>query len=222
MSLIQSIAQVDGKQNNNHPNVHNIVIMQVLHTTSYTYVQGAEKDRVVWIAIPKMDAKKGEKYYYQGGMEMKDFKSKELDRTFSSIIFLNGLISPEIVEGGNPSSIASLKKSKTGEKQLDIDIKPIHGGITIAELYRNKTVYANNSVTIKGKVTKFNSGIMGKNWIHLQDGTASSGQYDLTITSDEEVSVGDIITIKGELILDKDFGSGYFYNIIVENGKMIK
>ncbi|PLW99344.1 MAG: nucleotide-binding protein, partial [Marinilabiliales bacterium] len=74
---------------------------------------------------------------------------------------------------------------------------------------------------IRGKVTKFNSKIMNRNWIHLQDGTGNSGGFDFTATTSDEVNVGDIITIEGVITLEKDFGAGYFYDIIMESGKVI-
>ena len=74
----------------------------------------------------------------------------------------------------------------------------------------------------KGEVTKFSKGIMNKNWIHLQDGTKDNDDYDLIITSNVGTKVGDVITIKGKVFLDKDFGHGYFYKLIIEEGTIEK
>jgi hypothetical protein len=208
--------------NESHPNVHKIIVKEVLQTTSYTYVQAEENGKLKWLAVPKMEAKTGETYYYQGGMEMGEFKSKELNRTFDSILFLNGVISPDVVEGGKISLTKSPEKSKTADEKFNVIIEPAIGGITIKELFTNKGKYAGKYVKIRGKVSKFNSKIMSKNWIHLQDGTGNSGEFDFTATTSDEVNVGDVITIEGKITLDKDFGSGYFYNIIMENGKVSK
>lgn len=218
---IQVTSQNNPNFNNKHPNVHKILIKEVLQTTSYTYLQSEENGELQWLAIPKMEASVGDTYYFQGGMEMLDFKSKELDRTFSSILFLNGVISPDVVEGGKTVLTKSPQKSKAEKKELDVKINPAIGGITIEELIENKEKYADKVVKIRGKVSKYNSKIMGKNWIHLQDGTSSNGEYDLTATTSDEVSVGDVITIEGIITLDKDFGSGYFYKIIMEDGRVI-
>jgi len=219
--VLQGRGQDSTAYNDNHPTVHRIAVKDVIQTTSYTYIQAEENDALQWIAIPKMEATVGETYYFHGGMEMRDFKSKELDRTFDSILFLNGLINPEVVEGGKTVLNVSAQKTKTAEEKSGISIDPVEGGITIAELFSNKEKYANKIVRIKGKVTKFNSRIMGKNWIHLQDGTSSSGEFDLTATSADEVSIGDIVTIEGVITIDKDFGAGYYYNIIMENGRIV-
>jgi hypothetical protein len=220
--IFQSSSQNKEGFNENHPNVHKIVVKEVLQTTSYTYLQAEENGKLQWLAVPKMEASAGEKYYYQGGMEMGEFKSKELNRTFSSILFLNGVINPDVVEGGKTSLTKSSEKSKTADVKLNEVIEPAIGGITIKELFTNKVKYAGKVVKIRGKVTKFNSQIMSKNWIHLQDGTVSSGEFDFTATTSDEVNVGDVITVEGTITLDKDFGAGYFYGIIMENGKVIK
>ena len=217
---LMSTGQNTENVNDNHLNVHKIVVKEVLQTNSYTYIQAEENGQLQWLAIPKMEASIGETYYFHGGMEMIDFKSKELNRTFSSILFLNGVVDPEIVEEGKIIVNDSPQKSKPIEEKLDVNIKPASGGITIAELFSNKEKYANKVVNIRGKVTNFNSNIMSRNWIHMQDGTSNSGEFDFTATTADEVNVGDIITIEGIITLDKDFGAGYFYNIIMENGKV--
>lgn len=217
----QGICQDASNFNKNHPNVHKVVVKEVLQTTSYTYVHADEDGSMKWIAVPKMAANVGDTYYFQGGMEMGEFKSKELNRTFSSILFLNGLISPEVVEGGGTALNVTAQKSEAAIVKVDAPIEPAEGGVSIAELYANKEKFSNKIVKVRGKVTKFNARIMNRNWIHLQDAPGNQGKMDLTATTDEEVKVGDIITIEGMIALDKDFGAGYFYDIIMENGRLV-
>lgn len=215
------IGQEMDKFSSNHPNIHKIVVKEVLQTTSYTYVHAEEKGELQWIAVPKMDANEGETYYYQGGMQMGEFKSKELDRTFSAILFLNGLISPDVVEGGKTSLTVSNQKPEAAIITINESIEPAEGGITIAELYANKEKYANKIVKVRGKVTKFNAKILSRNWIHIQDSQDNQGKMDLTATTSEETKVGDIIILEGMIILDKDFGAGYFYELIMENSRIV-
>lgn len=148
---------------------------------------------------------------------MKDFKSNELDRTFASVMFLKEIQSDKFKNESVPSDHL---KPKT-EKQ-NITITPVEGTISIAELFGNSNNYANKMIKIQGEVVKFSSNIMGKNWIHLQDGTESDGKNDLTITTDQMAKVGEIIIIEGKITLEKDFGSGYFYELIMEEAKIIK
>jgi hypothetical protein len=113
-------------------------------------------------------------------------------------------------------------KAQVSVQKEVVNLKPDEKGITIAELFSNKDKYAGKTVRIRGKVTKFNAAIMDKNWIHLQDGTESSGKFDLTATTDIEVAVGETITLEGKVAVGKDFGYGYSYEILLENAKIVK
>jgi RecJ-like exonuclease len=93
---------------------------------------------------------------------------------------------------------------------------------TVAELHAQKTALKEKTVSIRGKVVKFNAQIMGKNWLHLQDGSGDpkAGTHDITVTSADTVKVGDLVTIKGTVRLKKDFGAGYAYEVIVEDARV--
>ena len=213
------IAFYSHAQNSPHAqaNIHQFVVEEVLQTTSYTYLLAKENKQ--WLALPKIEAKIGETYYYQGGVEMRDFKSTELNRTFASVLFLQGVQSAETIQ---PQANESQGSASVPSSAASGKIEPAEGGITIAELMANKANYESKEVLIRGKVVKYNSGIMGKNWIHLQDGTASGDENDLTVTTDMTTKVGDVITISGVIILDKDFGAGYFYKIIMEDARIME
>ncbi len=79
-----------------------------------------------------------------------------------------------------------------------------------------------STVTVRGRVVKFNGGILGRNWIHLQDGTgdATQGTHDLTVTTDAKAAVGDVVTITGMLVVDQDFGAGYAYAVLLESASV--
>lgn len=204
--------------NNQQSKMRTILSTDILQTTSYTYVQAREKDSLIWVAVPKMEAVKGKIYYFAGGMEMGPFKSKELDRTFDQLLFLS-FLSPT----PNPNNTEKVTHNADVHVEKEIvQIETIEGSITIQELFLNKDKYANKEVTLKGKVTKFSDSIMSRNWIHIQDGTNHEGEFDLTITSNETVKVDDVVIITGKVSLDKDFGYGYFYKVIIEEGKVIK
>jgi hypothetical protein len=113
------------------------------------------------------------------------------------------------------------KDNKTAVKieKMNVTVQPCEGCTTISDLFANKKSYTGKSIKITGKVTKYNPSIMGKNWIHIQDGSEYKGDFDLTITTDQQVSVGDIITYQGTIVLDKDFGYGYFYSVLMEEGR---
>lgn len=191
--------------------IHEVVLKKYMHTAQYTYLNVVENESETWLAVPKMEAVIGKVYYYTGGMEMRNFKSAELDTVFYSIYFLNGILDEKAIE--KKESPATLK---------DTVIKPVEGAVTISELLTNKNKYSGKLVKVTGRVTKFNSNIMRLNWIHLDDGSGPSGTVDLTITTDELTEVGDVIVIEGTIALNKDFGNGYFYEVIMENGRIVK
>ena len=198
--------------------VHKVICQEVIQTSAYTYLGVMEEDKEIWLAIPSMDAKEGNTYYYQrsNAAEMIDFKSKELNRTFPKVLFLEGVSSEPII------TQTKLPHPKPTLEKKEVTIEAVKDGITISELFKNKKNYAGKTVKVKGEVTKFSKGIMNKNWIHLQDGTKDNDDYDLIITSNAETKVGDVITIKGKVFLDKDFGHGYFYKLIIEEGTIEK
>ena len=113
-----------------------------------------------------------------------------------------------VVTFGGLDRIEAAEKGKTASVKTEV--------YKVEELYAKKEKLNGKKVTVKGKVVKFSPGIMGKNWIHLQDGSGKQGTNDITITTDQNTSVGENISVTGNLVTDKDFGSGYKYEVIIE------
>ncbi len=103
--------------------------------------------------------------------------------------------------------------------RADVKVEPCADCITIAKLMEDKKDYEGKTVKVKGEVTKYNSGIMGKNWVHIQDGTEYKGSFDLTVTTDISAVMGETVTFEGKIVLNKDFGYGYSYEILMEDAK---
>jgi starvation-inducible outer membrane lipoprotein len=192
---------------------HQATVLEVIHVTEYTYLRVKENDKEYWIAAPKADIKEGTVINFNQSMEMKNFESKDLKRKFDSILFVDNLDAKLGVGALNQPMKPNIEKE-------NIKIEKAADGITIAELFANPKNYENKIVKIKGKVVKINSGIMNKNWIHIQDGTNFKDDFDLTITSDQIASIDEIITVTGKIILNKDFGYGYSYKILMEDAKI--
>lgn len=91
---------------------------------------------------------------------------------------------------------------------------------TVAEIYAGQNGLLGTVVNVRGKVVKFSSQIMGKNWAHIQDGTGSAGTNDLTVTTADAARVGDTVLVSGKITLNKDFGAGYKYALILEDAKV--
>lgn len=203
--------------------VHKVVAMEVLQANKYTYLRVKENEAEHWVTLPKIEAEVGKTYYYQGGFQMTNFESKDLSRTFDAVLFIAGISDEPIIAGAQlTQDIAIPHSSKSINEKKEITVDPVQYGISIAELYSNLDSYAGKLVKIKGEVTKYNAMIMGKNWIHIQDGTDHSGHFDLTATTGAELKVGDVVSIEGKITLDKDFGYGYFYEVLMEDAKLLE
>jgi hypothetical protein len=202
-------------------NSHVVIVKEVMQVAGYTYLRVTENEKELWLATPPITATVGETLYYEGGFEMTNFKSKELNRTFESIYFLEG-ISKEPIEARSKEDMVSPGATAAKEGKKEIAVTPAEGGISIAELYSKRATYEGKTVKIKAEVTKFSPEIMGTNWIHAQDGTDSEGNFDLTVTSDETVTVGDVVVFEGKVVLKKDLGYGYFFEVLLEDAKVVK
>jgi hypothetical protein len=124
-------------------------------------------------------------------------------------------MSPAQVSGGSAAAVAPLAEGKVEKATGD-------NAYTVQEIFAKKKELAGKIVRVRGKVVKFNPAIMGKNWIHIQDGTGDPLQnsHDLVVTSADGAKVGEILTVEGKLASDKDFGAGYTYAAIIEEAKL--
>ncbi|MCB2219981.1 MAG: hypothetical protein KQI35_06255 [Bacteroidetes bacterium] len=204
-----------------HSDIHRVLVEEVLQTTSYTYLHVRERDKSQWLAVPKINAQVGEEYFYQGGNVMTDFRSATLSRTFDSLLFLGGIVNAN-PNKSEPSGILFIEKSTSKGTKIDLEIMPLEDEISINELYANREKYADKIVRIRAQVTQFSDSIMGKNWIHMQDGSEYNGVFDLVATSEKFISVGEIAVFEGKILLNKDFGFGYFYEILMEETQIEK
>ncbi len=196
-------------------------VVETMNSGGYSYIRLEYKGKKTWFAAPQMAVTKGQVMTFELGMEMKNFTSKTLNRTFDSIYFSDGPIAANS-EGANKvaSSSHGAKNTAPAATNEKISVKKAAGknAYTIAEVYAKKASLNEKPAVIRGKVVKVSSGIMGKNWVHLQDGTgdASNGANELIATTLDSPAVGDVVTVKGTIFTNKDFGAGYKYDVIME------
>ena len=175
------------------------------------------------MAIPNTDVEKGGTYYYNGGMMRKDFKSEQLNRIFDEIVFVEGIRTSEELLAIPQDDVHTHTQNTVDDVAEEvIKIDKAANGIHLNELLSNKKAFAGKEVILKGKVIKVNNGIMDKNWVHIADGTQFEDKKSITVTTQEIIKVGDIVTFKGKVTLEKDFGYGYVYDILLEEGELIK
>ncbi len=197
-------------------------VTEVIQGSSYTYLQVKENMMDRWVAVSRQDVSKGDVYYYDSALQMSDFHSKEIDRTFDVIYFVNQISKTPLGEvSAMPQGSMPAHSGKVAVSDAEVEITKAEGELTIAEVFDNRADYAAQIFEIRGAVVKVNNQVMGKNWVHIQDGTGTGGAFDLTITTQADVSVGEEVTFKGKLTLNKDFGAGYSYELIMEDGELI-
>jgi hypothetical protein len=196
-------------------------VLESMNAANYTYVLVDTGKRKVWAAGVQFDVKKGDTVSISDAMPMQNYHSKTLNRDFELVYFASGITvdgkaSQAELPAGHPPISGANAKSK-----LDFDgIKKAVGGKRIEEIYAGKAALHNQRVLVRGQVVKYNAMILGKNWLHLQDGTGSPGTNDLVVTTDSRVSVGDTVLVSGKLSTNRDFGSGYKYDLIIEDAKV--
>ena len=198
-------------------------VIETMNGGSYTYVYLEKKGKKTWVAVPLMEVKVGQNMAFMPGSEMRNFSSKTLNRTFESIYF-----------SGGPMAISATKTAAAPHDGSKSTAAPAAGGkisvekaagpnaYTVGEIFAKKISLDKKTAVVRGKVVKVSTGIMGKNWFHIQDGTGDSAKstHNLVVTSQDSPAVGDVVTVKGTLYKDKDFGAGYKYDIIMEQAKI--
>lgn len=203
--------------------LHKIVVKEKIDGGGYVYLNVDEDGNNYWMAIANMPIEVGNTYYYNGGMVMKDFISKHLDRTFEAITFAESVRDTEQIQA---TAEYSHEHNHSPEMEapavITEKIEKAKGGNSLEEVFKNKATLDKKSVIVKGKVVKVNNGIMDKNWVHIEDGSQFNNEKDLTITTQEIVKEGDIVTFKGVIVLNKDFGAGYVYDIVLEEATLLK
>jgi hypothetical protein len=194
-------------------------VLEVTDVESYTYLRLKTRDGEIWAAVGKAPIKKGAKVTIENAMVMNNFESKSLKRTFKTIVFGN-------LAGSAPAmgmATAHAGAAKTADVD-DIHVPKATGANarTVAEIVTKSAELKDKAVEVHAKVVKSNGGIMGKNWLHVRDGSGSAtdGTNDLLVTTADSARVGDVVIVKGTVHTDRDFGSGYAYKVLIEDASL--
>jgi hypothetical protein len=220
-------------------------VVETMDSGGYTYLKLETAQGEKWAAVQRAAVTRGQRVTVARAMLMRKFQSKSLDRTFDQIYF-GTLAAGSAGSTGSPGgtggaggaaadpvtadprrTVADVHQKAAGaltRVALDQPLPRAPGpeGRTVAEIYGQKTALKDKTVAVRGQVVKVNNGIMGRNWIHLQDGTRSGQNVDLTVTSQQTAAVGQTVLVRGTLRTDKNFGSGYLYSVIVEEASIAK
>jgi hypothetical protein len=211
-------------------------VLEVRQADAFTYLRLKTATGETWAAVNKTAVKKGEKVTVEDPMFMQNFESKSLKRTFDSIVL--GRLA------GTPGAGGTAAPAVAGARPADPGAGGIHGGAgtvsdigsvkvakatgadarTVAEVHADRLALKDKPVTVRAKVVKVTAQVMGKNWIHLRDGSGSAADHsdDLVVTSQDEPRVGDVVVAKGTVRTDVNLGSGYAYKVLVEDAALGK
>jgi len=218
-------------------------VVETMTTAGYTYVLVDTGSKQVWAAAVQFEVKVGDSVSFAGGDPMPNYHSKSLNRDFDLVYFTGGITvngsgsganvaTPKLPPGHPPLGGAAtpalppghppLTGSAAGPKVDLTGIKKAAGGKTIQEIFAAQARLAGKPVVVRGKVVKYNPEIMGKNWLHIQDGSGSAGKNDndLTVTTSTPAKVGDTVLVTGNVTTNKDFGAGYKYTVILDDAKV--
>ena len=195
-------------------------VLEVKEVTSYTYLRLKTKDGELWAAVNKAPVKVGSDVVIEHTMLMHNFVSPSLHTTFKEIVFGTlGLADVTATMGIATVPLAHAGIPPVTTANIQVPKASGHDAYRVVDLIKQRQMLKGKTVVLHAQVVKFNPDIMGRNWLHLRDGSGSEqeGTQDILVTSPDTVKVGDVITIRGKLETDKDFGSGYFYKVLVED-----
>lgn len=207
-------------------------VRETMDSGGYSYMQVETGTGSVWAAANQMKVAVGDTVELIGGMPMQDFYSRTLDRTFDVILFVSsaavmGNQAATDDSAGQPAKLPPIdtpgNRPKPGEPPAVQPgrIEKLPDGHTVADLFEKKADLAGKTVRIRARVVKASRGIMGKNWLHIQDGTGQPGKNDITVTSAAGFAeVGSTVIVEGTFAIDKDIGAGYFFPVIIEDAKI--
>jgi len=201
-------------------------VQEVLAAPPYSYLRLKTAQGEVWAAVPAAEVKPGATVTVQVQVRMARFESPSLKRTFDAVYMGNlaGAAGAAPAHGG-PAPVPAhgaqaLPPSGKVAKAKGAD------AYTIAELYARKAGLKGRTVTVRAKVLKYREGIMGKTWIHLGDGSGGEATRDADLTATTSAlavaQVGEVVTVRGVLGVDRDLGSGYVYPILLENAALVR
>jgi hypothetical protein len=223
-------------------------VLETMDAAGYTYLNVETAEGTRWVAVNQATVAVGDEVTFMDGMVMQNFFSKSLDRTFPEIVFSSGLVgqgaTPPAMppagagaesfsqaltsEGGSALNAGSdlmtgSQKAVVPFEEIKIEKAPGENSYTIGEIHSKANELKGKTVVVKGKVVKVSPRIMGRNWVHLQDGTGNpdDNTHDLVFTTALEPEADwDIIIMEGVLTANKDFGSGYSYAVIIEDANL--
>lgn len=201
-------------------------VLEAKDVESYTYLRLKTKDGETWAAVAKTPVKQGAEVTIENAMVMTNFESKSLKKKFDKIVFgsLGGTGASAAGAGGDMAALHSgvAKAADVGNVKVAKATGP--DARTVAEIVTKKADLKDKTVLVRGKVVKYTPDVLGKNWIHLRDGSGSAtdNTHDVLVTTKDQAKIGDVVVVKGVVHTDRDLGAGYSYKVLIEEATLQK
>lgn len=190
----------------------------------YTYIQLQQAGKEVWVAASDFDVTVGDEIEYAGGVQMYDFHTKALDRTFDEILFLTNIrkkpeaksiLQSEMPNDDNHRNLVSAQPVVAAPAPGEV-VKS-EAELSIAQLFAQRSAMAGKVVSVRGKVLKVSNNILGKTWVTLSDGTGTAPDDKLLVTTLQEIEIGATLSATGKVKTNIDLGMGYAYKVVLED-----
>lgn len=219
-------------------------VVETMTTAGYTYLLVDTGRQKAWAATTQITVSNGDTVSVMGAMPMANFHSKSLNRDFDAIYFTgkvivyhgggSGVETAPVLPPGHPPlpgqqpmvlppNHPPLTDAPAPATAIDLaGIRRAEGGSTVQEIVAGSDKLSGQQVKVRGKVVKYTAKVMGRNWLHIQDGSGNpqTRDNDLTVTTTVEAKLGDTVLVTGKVSINKDFGSGYRYTVILEDAEV--
>jgi len=220
-------------------------VVETMSTAGYTYVLVDTGTKKVWAAGLQFTVKVGDPVTFAAGNVMQNFHSQSLNRDFDQVYFTGSITvnngasgaspaAPALPPGHPPLTDMPASVLPPGHPSLDgqsaspapdvtlTGIKPAAGGQTIQQIFAGAAKLVGKPVAVRGRVVKYNANILGKNWLHIRDGSGDPGKddYDLAVTTTDKAKLGDIVVVTGVLSTNKDFGYNYKFSVMLDGAQV--
>jgi hypothetical protein len=213
-------------------------VTEIIDTTRHIYVCVDIGEKDIWVAVPQFDGKVGDMVLVPPGVRVAEFHSRALDRVFEVMYFVGGLRQAEAHTAGNAmeglpkghppvhqDGSDTMRHPPMDELSADPavqvgDVEKAEGGQTVEEIFTNRKSLAGEIIRLRARVVKVTPNVMDRNWLHVRDGTGGKGTNDLIVTTEQTAETGDVVLIHGTVSVDRDFGFGLEYPVIVEDAEV--
>lgn len=207
-------------------------VLEQIDVDKYSYLRlGKKGSPGTWTAVPATTSQVGQAVTVSNAELMTHFVSATLKRTFETIYFgvLDSASEPSHANNGELADKLEQPHPGPGPGADSVavgHVKRAAGalGSTVAELNAGSANAAGKKARVHAIVVKATNGVLGRTFLHLRDGSgeARTGTNDLAVTTTEEIAVGSDVVLEGTLELDKDFGSGYRYRVLLSDAMRVR